>query len=140
MRRSRLAVTHSRLIATAYVAGSFDTIRRLKRMATQNVLELDDNAFDTEVLQSDVPVLVDFWASWCQPCLMLAPTIDALADEYQGKVKVAKVDIEKNQNIAANYEINSIPTVLIFKGGELQKKFVGLTSKENFKSAIDQLL
>lgn len=109
-------------------------------MATQNVLELDDNAFDTEVLQSDVPVLVDFWASWCQPCLMLAPTIDALADEYQGKIKVAKVDIEKNQNIAANYEINSIPTVLIFKGGELQKKFVGLTSKENFKSAIDQLL
>lgn len=109
-------------------------------MATQNVLELDDTAFDTEVLQSDVPVLVDFWASWCQPCLMLAPTIDALAEEYQGKIKVAKVDIEKNQGIAANYEINSIPTVLIFKGGELQKKFVGLTSKDNFKSAIDQLL
>lgn len=109
-------------------------------MAGSAVQELTDSNFQTEVLDSDKPVLVDFWAEWCQPCRMLTPTIDQLASEYQGKAKVGKVDTDSNREVSVKYGIQAIPTVLLFKGGQVQKKFVGLTSKDQFKSALDQLV
>ena len=109
-------------------------------MAVKAVHELTDSNFQTEVLNSNIPVLVDFWAEWCQPCRMLGPTIDQLAQEYEGKAKVGKVDTDANRDISVKYGIQAIPTVLLFKGGQVQRKFVGLTSKEQFKSALDQLM
>jgi thioredoxin 1 len=109
-------------------------------MASQTAIELTDSNFETEVINSDVPVLVDFWAEWCQPCRMLAPTIDELAGEYAGKVKVGKVDTDSNREVSVKYGISAIPTVMLFKGGELEKKFVGLTPKDQFKAALDAAL
>lgn len=109
-------------------------------MASKTVQELTDSNFQTEVLNSDKPVLVDFWAEWCQPCRMLSPTIDAIATEYEGKAKVGKVDTDSNREISVKYGIQAIPTVLLFKDGQVAKKFVGLTSKDQFKTALDQLV
>lgn len=109
-------------------------------MAVKAVHELTDSNFQKEVLDSVQPVLVDFWAEWCTPCKMLGPTIDQLATEYDGKAKVGKVDTDSNREISVKYGIQAIPTVLLFKGGQVQKKFVGLTSKDQFKSALDQLV
>jgi thioredoxin 1 len=107
-------------------------------MAGQNVKEFTDSNFDAEVLKSAQPVLVDFWAEWCQPCLALGPTIDSLATKYAGKAKVGKVDIEANQNIASQYGIMAIPTILIFKGGQQVRRFQGVTSEAVLAAAIDQ--
>ncbi|MBT8486292.1 MAG: thioredoxin [Phycisphaerales bacterium] len=109
-------------------------------MATDAVLEFTDDNFEAEVLQSDQPVLVDFWAEWCQPCRMLAPTIDEVAGTYQGKAKVGKVDTDSNREISMKYGISAIPTVILFQKGEVAKKFVGLTSKDQFAAAIDELV
>lgn len=109
-------------------------------MAGKSVQELTDSNFQTEVLDSDQPVLVDFWAEWCQPCRLLGPTIDQIATEYQGKAKVGKVDTDSNREVSVKYGIQAIPTVLLFKGGEVKKKFVGLTPKDQFKTALDQLV
>ena len=109
-------------------------------MGSEGVFEFNDGNFESEVLKSDQPVLVDFWAEWCQPCRMLAPTIDEVASEYVGKAKVGKVDTDANREISLKYNINSIPTVIIFDKGEVAKKFVGLTKKENFAAAIDELI
>ena len=109
-------------------------------MASNAVHEITDSKFQNEVLESDKPVLLDFWAEWCQPCRMLSPTIDQLAAEYQGKAKVGKVDTDSNREISVKYGIQAIPTVLLFKNGQVQKKFVGLTSKDQFKTALDQLV
>ncbi len=106
-------------------------------MAGNNVLTLTDDNFDTEVINAESPVLVDFWAEWCMPCKMLAPTIDELADEYAGRIKVGKVDTDSNRDVATRYGITAIPTIMLFKGGQVAKKFVGLTSKKDFKSALD---
>src|SRR5437773_199825 len=106
-------------------------------MAGQGVVEFNDNNFDTEVIKSSVPVLVDFWAEWCQPCRMLGPTIDQLAGEYQGKAKVGKVDTDSNRDISMKYGISAIPTVILFKNGEVKKKFVGLVPMDQFKTALD---
>lgn len=105
-------------------------------MASANVLEFTDGNFQDEVLGSDQPVLVDFWAEWCMPCRMLAPTIDAVADEFAGKAKVGKLDTDSNKQVAAKFGISAIPTVILFKGGEAKKKFVGLTSKEDLAAAL----
>lgn len=109
-------------------------------MAGQSVVEFTDGNFDAEVMKSSAPVLVDFWAEWCQPCRMLAPTIDALATEYAGKAKIGKLDTDSNRDVAMKFGIAAIPTVILFKDGEVQKKFVGLTSKEQFKTALDELV
>ena len=105
-------------------------------MASENVKEFTDGNFESEVLQSKEPVLVDFWAEWCMPCRMLAPTIDKLADAYVGKVKVGKLDTDSNREIAMRYGINAIPTVILFKGGEVAQKFVGLKQEKEFKEAL----
>jgi len=107
-------------------------------MAGQNVIELTDDNFEQEVLKSDVPVLVDFWAEWCMPCKMLTPTIEKLAKDYQGKVKVGKVDTDSNRDTAIKYSISNIPTVILFKGGEMSQRFVGLRPEKDFKAALDE--
>jgi thioredoxin 1 len=108
-------------------------------MASANVMEFTDANFDMEVLRSEKPVLVDFWAEWCQPCRMLSPTIDAVADEYAGQVKVGKVDTDSNREISFKYGISAIPTVILFMGGEVRKKFIGLTSKDDIARAIGEV-
>ncbi len=109
-------------------------------MPTANVREFNAGSFDAEVLSAEHPVLVDFWAEWCMPCKILAPTIDDVADQFEGKAIVGKVDIDDNQEIAVKYGISAIPTVIIFHKGEIAKKFVGLTNKEDLAAALDELL
>jgi len=108
-------------------------------MASANVMEFTDSNFESEVLGSDQPVIVDFWAEWCMPCRILAPTIDDVANENTGKVKVGKVDTDANREVSVKYGISAIPTVIIFKGGEVAKKFVGLTKKEDIDAALSEL-
>lgn len=105
-------------------------------MASDHVLAFTDTNFQSEVLSNPKPVLVDFWAEWCMPCKMLAPTIDEMAEEFAGKAAVGKLDIDANQEVAASLGISAIPTVILFKGGRPVKKFVGLTSKEQLASAL----
>ncbi len=109
-------------------------------MTYENVLEFTDDNFKQEVLSSDKPVLVDFWADWCQPCRIIAPTINELAEDYAGRVKVGKVDTDANRDVSLELEISSIPTVILFKGGEMVRKFVGVTAKQQFTSELDALL
>ncbi len=106
-------------------------------MASQNVKEFSDSNFEQEVLKSDVPVLVDFWAEWCMPCRMLAPTIEKIAEAYVGKVKVGKLDTDANREVSMKYGISAIPTVLLFKNGEVAQKFVGLRNEKDFREALD---
>jgi thioredoxin len=108
-------------------------------MAAPNIVTLTDSNFDQEVTKSAQPVLVDFWAEWCGPCKMLAPILDELATEYDGKVKIGKVNIDDHQNLAGQYRITSIPTLLIFKGGQVVDQVVGLRSKKDFKAKLDQI-
>ena len=107
--------------------------------SSKNVVEFTDSNFESEVLQSNQPVLVDFWAEWCMPCRMLAPTIDKIAESYAGKVKVGKVDTDSNRETAMKYQISAIPTVILFKNGQVAQKFVGLKQEKEFKEAIDSL-
>ena len=106
-------------------------------MASENVVEFTDQNFDEEVLKSDKPVLVDFWAEWCGPCRMLTPTINKIANDYVGKVKVGKVDTDANREISIRYGISAIPTVILFKNGQVAQKFVGLRQERDFKEALD---
>lgn len=108
-------------------------------MASANVKTFTDGNFKDEVLSSSQPVLVDFWAEWCMPCKMLGPTIDALADEFAGKIKVGKLDTDSNRNVAVQFNITAIPTVMIFKNGQVAKKFVGLVGKNEFATALAAL-
>ena len=94
--------------------------------------------FETEVLGSDVPVLVDFWATWCMPCRMLAPVIEEIASENEGKIKVGKVNVDENPDLARKYSVMSIPTVLVFKNGELTATSVGVDSKENILKLLEK--
>ena len=103
-------------------------------------LQITDASFDEVVLKSDKPVLVDFWATWCGPCRMLGPVIEELASEYEGRVVVGKVDVDNNQEFAAKYGVRNIPTVLVFKGGEVVGRQVGVAPKKTYTDALDSLL
>jgi thioredoxin 1 len=103
-------------------------------------LTLTDKNFDQEVLQSKIPVLVDFWASWCGPCRMVGPIIDELAKDYEGKLKVGKMNVDENQESPKKYNIMSIPSLLIFKNGKVVKTMIGVQSKESFKRQIDEAI
>ena len=105
-----------------------------------SVIELSDANFDETVKNSDVPVLVDFWALWCGPCRMLAPIIEQIANEYAGKAKICKVNTDESQDTAVEFGIHAIPTLILFKGGQVQKKWVGLTSKKDISDTISGLL
>jgi thioredoxin 1 len=109
-------------------------------MASEHTHEFTDANFDAEVMGSDAPVLVDFWAEWCQPCKMLAPTIDEVASHYGDRAKVGKIDIDENKETAMKFSISAIPTVMIFKNGEVAKQFVGMTRKEDIVEAMDALV
>ena len=103
-------------------------------------LEITDSNFEETVLKSDKPVLVDFWAAWCGPCRMVGPIIDELSDEYDGKAVVGKIDIDSNQQYAAQFGVRNIPTVLVFKDGELVDRKVGVSSKNDYAQALDNLI
>ena len=105
-------------------------------MASENVMAFTDANFDQEVLKSDVPVLVDFWATWCAPCKAIAPLIDLVADEYAGKVKVGKVNVDESQATPAKFNVRGIPTLILFKGGAVVDQIVGQVPK----SQLDALL
>ncbi len=105
-------------------------------MASELIQEFTDQNFEQEVLKSTQPVLVDFWAEWCMPCRMLAPTIDKLAKDFAGKVKVGKVDTDANREVALKYQISAIPTVILFRNGEIVTRFVGLRKEQEFRDAI----
>lgn len=103
-------------------------------------LTLTNESFENEVLHSDIPVVVDFWASWCGPCRMVAPIIEELALEYSGKAKVGKVNVDEEAELAVKYGIVSIPTVLIFKNGEVMEKLVGAQSQDEYEDAVDKYI
>lgn len=105
-----------------------------------NILEITDDTFDKEVLQSDQPVLVDFWAAWCGPCRMIAATVEALAKEYAGKAKVAKVNVDENNLTPSKYNIRGIPTLLLFKDGQVQEQLVGAASRDVIEKMLKKHL
>ncbi len=109
-------------------------------MASENVLEITDENFSDEVLSSDVPVLVDFWAEWCQPCRMLTPTIEAIAEDFAGKVKVGKLNVDDNKEAATKFSITAIPAVLLFVNGEVVQSMPGLRKKDDYVEAIEGAL
>src|SRR5215213_5364853 len=109
-------------------------------MAGADVLTIGDENFGKEVLESDQPVLVDFWATWCAPCRAIAPAVEELATQYKGKVKVAKMDIDNNQDTPQQYGIRSIPTLLVFKGGKVVEQIVGAVPKAKLEAAVTKVI
>jgi thioredoxin 1 len=107
-------------------------------MAGDNTLTFTDGTFDTDVINSEVPVLVDFWAEWCGPCRMMGPTVDQIAADYHGKVKVGKLDVDSNPETAMRYGIRGIPTILLFKGGKIVEQKVGAIGKPDFQKLLDK--
>ena len=108
-------------------------------MAEGNIVNVTDASFQTDVLNSPIPVLVDFWAEWCGPCKMLLPVLNELSTEYAGKVKIAKVNVDQAGMLASQYGIQSIPALLFFKGGQVVGQTVGVRSKKDLKAQLDQL-
>jgi len=109
-------------------------------MAAENVQTFTDTNFDETVLKSNAPVLVDFWAEWCGPCKRLGPTVDALASEYAGKVTVGKLNVDENPAVSFKFQIRGIPTILVFKDGQVVESVVGLAQKEDLKKVLDKHL
>ncbi len=109
-------------------------------MAGQFVSEVNDAEFEQKVLKSDTPVLVDFWAAWCGPCRAVAPVVDAVAQQYNGKLKVMKMDVDQNNMTPGRYGIRGIPTLLIFKGGKVAEQIVGFVPKEELDGALKRVL
>jgi|SRR6266403_2074273 thioredoxin 1 len=109
-------------------------------MASTNIITLTTDNFQQEVLKSPSPVLVDFWAEWCGPCKMIAPILDELADEYSGRARIGKVDIDQHQALAAEYGVRAIPTLLLFQNGQVAEQIVGLRSKRDLRASFDKLV
>jgi thioredoxin 1 len=108
-------------------------------MSAANVVALTDKNFNEEVIKSAVPVLVDFWAEWCGPCKMIGPIIDEMATEYSGRIKIGKVNVDDQQQLAGQFKISSIPTLLIFKGGQVVEQMMGARSKRDIKASLDKV-
>ena len=109
-------------------------------MGGDNLLNVTDGDFESKVLNSDIPVLVDFWAAWCGPCKAIAPTVEELADEYAGRVTVAKMNVDENPQTPGKYSIRSIPTLIVFKGGQVADQFIGAVPKSQLVGALDKAL
>jgi thioredoxin 1 len=109
-------------------------------MASNDVVTLQDATFDSEVLKSDIPVLVDFWAVWCGPCKAIAPTVEELAKQYRGKVKVAKMDVDEHQKVPQQYGIRSIPTLLLFKGGRVVDTIIGAVPRSKLEESLKKAI
>jgi thioredoxin 1 len=108
-------------------------------MASNHIVTLTKDNFDQQVLRAPTPVLVDFWAEWCGPCKMIAPVLDELADEYSGRVQIGKVNIDEHPDLASEYGIRAIPTLLIFQNGQVSEQIMGLRSKRDLKASFDKL-
>ncbi len=106
----------------------------------ENLIEFTDDNFDTEVLKSNLPVLVDFWAEWCGPCKMIGPIVEEIASDYAGKVKVGKVNVDFNNQVAMQYGIRGIPALLVFKGGTVANQIVGAVPKNNITQILDEVI
>ncbi|MFQ5723292.1 MAG: thioredoxin [Terriglobia bacterium] len=109
-------------------------------MAGNNVVTVNEGNFEQEVLKSDKPVLVDFWAEWCGPCKMLAPTVEAIANDYSSKLRVAKLNVDENTTLSERYGIRGIPTLLVFKGGEVKDQIVGNYPRDHIEKVLDKHL
>jgi thioredoxin 1 len=114
--------------------------KEMSDMAGQFVSEVNDAEFEEKVLQSDTPVLVDFWAAWCGPCRALAPVVDAVAEQYDGKLKVMKMDVDKNNMTPGRYGIRGIPALLVFKGGKVAEQIVGFVPKDTIDETLKRVL
>jgi thioredoxin 1 len=108
-------------------------------MSSEAIMEVNDANFDQEVLKSEQPVLIDFWATWCGPCRALAPVVDEIAKAYNGKLKIFKMDVDRNTATPQRYGVRGIPTLLLFKGGQVQEQIVGFVPKETIEKALERL-
>ncbi|SMC26225.1 thioredoxin [Desulfacinum hydrothermale DSM 13146] len=109
-------------------------------MAGKNVIEINDSNFEQEVLKSDLPVLVDFWAPWCGPCRAIAPVVEELSNDYAGKLKVAKCNVDENPNTPARFGIRAIPTLILFKGGNVTEQITGAVAKSQIAAAVEKVV
>src|SRR5258705_9472342 len=134
-KRLRLGAGGSIPVNTVQVATS-----RSQPSMADTILQVTDSTFENEVLKSSIPVLVDFWAEWCGPCRMVAPVVEEVAKQYEGKVKVAKVDVDQNQRVATQFQIRSIPSLYVFKGGKVVEQIVGAVPKHQLISVLDGVL